>query len=136
MKAFPCCCKQELVLARLCESTGMLPLFRLESYWEVSAGNTPYMDCAKRKKGVSSAGHQQPPASPGPHWWEHPGRLKGAGQSRLTRLPNISENKAGRNNPALQPQTHLHRYGQCHEGSVPPSQLQIHPSPLVLAEHP
>lgn len=46
----------------------MLPLFRLESYWEVSSGNTPYMDFAKgtkRKKRVVF-GARQPRAAPAP----------------------------------------------------------------------
>lgn len=96
MEAVPRCCGQELVLARLCRSTGMLPLFRLESYWEVSAGNTPYMDCAKRTKRSEQCWGSAATSIPWPHWWERPGGPKGVGQSRLTWLPNSSVNKVGR----------------------------------------
>lgn len=46
------------------KETGMLPLFRLEPYWEVSPGNTPYMDLKGRTKNKKAAAiwTQQPQA--------------------------------------------------------------------------
>lgn len=36
----------------------MLPLFRLEPYWEVSPGNTPYMDFTRRTKSKKGLGQE------------------------------------------------------------------------------
>lgn len=44
----------------------MLPLFRLKPYWEVSPGDAPYMDSAKRTKSKERAVFwtQQPQTPP------------------------------------------------------------------------